>query len=134
MLFVMIGVSLLDVEFSGHLLFIIPVCIVCVVVSRFAGVWLSTLFVGKKKIPSSYSLTEFVTLMTWSALKGGLSLALAMSTVSFLEPEVYLLVLNTTYVTIFFTVIVQGLTVKTGYRKIEEHKARRMRQANLSVK
>lgn len=134
MLFVMIGVSLLDVEFSGHLLFIIPVCIVCVVVSRFAGVWLSTLFVGKKKIPSSYSLTEFVTLMTWSALKGGLSLALAMSTVSFLEPKVYLLVLNTTYVTIFFTVIVQGLTVKTGYRKIEEHKARRMRQANLSVK
>lgn len=134
MLFVMIGVSLLDIQFSVYLPFIVPVSILCVVLSRFMGVSLSTLFVGKKKIPSSYSLLEFVTLMTWSALKGGLSLALAMSTSEFLEPELYLLVLNTTYVTIFFTVIVQGLSVKLGYRKIEEHKARRMRRESLTEK
>lgn len=126
MLFVMIGISLLDVQVSEYLLLVIPIAIVCVILSRFGGVLLSTLFVGKYKIPSSYSLTEFVTLMTWSALKGGLSLALAMSTKEFLDPKVYLIVLNVAYITILFTVIGQGLTVKTGYRKIEEHKAKRI--------
>ena len=71
---------------------------------------------------------EFVSLMTWSALKGGLSLALAMSTRELLSQEVYLLVLNTAYITIFFTVVVQGLTVKKGYRIIERHKAERIRR------
>ena len=66
--------------------------------------------------------------MTWSALKGGLSLALAMSTRELLSQEVYLVVLNTAYVTILFTVVVQGLTVKKGYQLIEQHKARRVRR------
>lgn len=134
MLFVMIGISLLDVQLSSYLYFVIPAAIVCVILSRLAGVYLSTLFVGKRKIPSSYSLNEFVVLMTWSALKGGLSLALAMSTKSFLEPEIYLMVLNAAYVTIFFTVIGQGLTVKMGYRMIEERKAKRIRKFSLSRK
>ena len=71
---------------------------------------------------------EFVSLMTWSALKGGLSLALAMSTKGILDPDQYLIVLNTAYITIIFTVIVQGLTVKNGYLLIERHKAARIRK------
>ena len=127
-LFVMIGLSVLNVHISSHILFIVPVSIAAVILSRFAGVTLSSLLLGKHKIPSSYSLIEFVSLMTWSALKGGLSLALAMSTREMLGQETYLIVLNTAYVTILFTVVVQGLTVKKGYRLIEQHKARRVRR------
>lgn len=65
-------------------------------------------------------------LMTWSALKGGLSLALALGTAEFLPRETYLIVLNTAYITIFFTVLVQGLTTKKVYRAIENKKNRRI--------
>ncbi|HBA47449.1 MAG TPA: hypothetical protein DCZ91_06555 [Lachnospiraceae bacterium] len=127
-LFVMIGLSVLNVHVSSYILFIMPVAVLAVILSRFAGVALSSLLMGKHKIPSGYSLTEFVSLMTWSALKGGLSLALAMSTRELLEHETYLMVLNTAYVTILFTVVVQGLTVKKGYQLIERHKALRIRR------
>jgi len=127
-LFVMIGLSVLNVHISAYILFIVPVSIAAVILSRFLGVALSSILLGRNKIPSSYSLMEFVSLMTWSALKGGLSLALAMSMREILDQETYLLVLNTAYVTILFTVVVQGLTVKNGYRIIEQHKARRVRR------
>lgn len=128
-LFVMIGITVLNVSISKYAVFILVAGIICVIISRFVGVMIASLFAGRDKIPSSYSLMEFVMLMTWSALKGGLSLALAMSTKEFLLPEVYLIVLNTAYLTIFFTVIVQGLTVKNAYQAIERHKARRIKQA-----
>lgn len=127
-LFVMIGLSVMNVHISSYILYVVPVAVVAVILSRFAGVALSSLLLGKGRIPSGYSLMEFVSLMTWSALKGGLSLALAMSTRELLSQEAYLIVLNTAYITILFTVVVQGLTVKNGYRMIERHKARRIRR------
>ncbi|MCM1120140.1 MAG: sodium:proton antiporter [bacterium] len=127
-LFVMIGLSVMNVHISAHIVYVVPVAVVAVILSRFAGVALSSVLLGKGRIPSGYSLMEFVSLMTWSALKGGLSLALAMSTRELLSQETYLIVLNTAYVTILFTVVVQGLTVKNGYRMIERHKARRVRR------
>ena len=80
-----------------------------------------------KNIPGNYNLFEFVTLMTWSALKGGLSLALAFGTAEYLSHDIYNVFINVTYVTIFFTVLVQGLTVKKVYFTLEKHKAKRMK-------
>lgn len=127
-LFVMIGITVLDIQISPYIGFIVPAGICCVIISRFVGVGISSVLVGGKKLPSSYSWFEFVSLMTWSALKGGLSLALAMSTKEFLPEEVYIMVMNAAYVTIFFTVLVQGLTIKKVYRIIEKHKAIRIRE------
>lgn len=126
-LFVMIGLSLLSAQISSSILILIPAGIVIVIISRFAGVGLSGLCIGRV-IPGGYNLPEFVTLMTWSALKGGLSLALAMGTREFLTEDVYLIFMNIAYITIFFTVIVQGLTTKNVYLKIEQHKAKRLRK------
>lgn len=123
-LFVMIGLSLLDLELSPFIWALVPMTILMVVLSRFGGVFCSGLFLGKK-VPGNYNLPEFVMLMTWSALKGGLSLALAMSTKSILPPQLYSIVLNVAYITIFYTVIVQGLTMKKVYYRIEAHKANR---------
>ena len=123
-LFVMIGLMLLDIEICRYALIVIPAGIIILILSRAGGVFLSSVLTGRH-IPGNYSLKEFVVLMTWSALKGGLSLALAMQTSEFLEPEIYRLFINITYVTIFFTVLVQGLTIKTVYFRLEEHKLKR---------
>jgi len=65
-------------------------------------------------------------LMTWSALKGGLSMALAMETVDYLPEGINQIFTNVTYITIFFTVLVQGLTIKRLYYALEKHKAVRL--------
>ena len=66
--------------------------------------------------------------MTWSALKGGLSLALVLSTQESLPPSTYTILLDAAYLIILFTVIIQGMTTKNVYRVIERHKAKRIRK------
>lgn len=124
-LFVMIGLLVVNIKLCAFAAVVIPAAIIVIALSRAFGVFTSTLLTGKR-IPGNYNMTEYVILMTWSALKGGLSMALAMSTKEFLTPDVYNIFINVTYVTIFFTVLVQGLTVKKVYFALEKHKAKRM--------
>ncbi|MCR5221305.1 MAG: sodium:proton antiporter [Lachnospiraceae bacterium] len=126
-LFVMIGLYVLDVEISSFAPVVIPAAILIILLSRIIGVYVSSVLSGRK-IPGNYSLWEYVTLMVWSALKGGLSLALAIQTQSYLDPEVYKIFINVTYVTIFFTVLAQGLSIKKVYFMLEKHKAQRLHQ------
>lgn len=133
-LFVMIGLSLLGAKASSYLAFIIPASIIIGLVSRFAGVLTSGAITGKKNIPGNYSLTEYSALMTWTGLKGGLSLALAMSTAEFLGETEYLIAVNLAYATIFFTTIVQGLATKGVYQQIERKKSLRMRKESEAAK
>ena len=125
-LFIMIGLLVLDIEVSRYVAIIVPAAILILVLSRAIGVFISSILTGKN-IPGNYNLFEFVTLMTWSALKGGLSLALAFGTAEYLSHDIYNVFINVTYVTIFFTVLVQGLTVKKVYFALEKHKAKRMK-------
>ncbi len=127
-LFVMIGLLVLNVSVSRFAAVLIPASIVILIASRAAGVFMSSVLTGRH-IPGNYSLTEFVTLMTWAALKGGLSLALAMGTKEYLSPEVYDVFINVTYISIFFTVLVQGLTVGKVYKGLEKHKLERQKGA-----
>ena len=126
-LFVMIGLLVLDIELSRYVWIVAPASILILVISRAAGVFMSSLMTGRR-IPGNYNLREFVTLMTWAALKGGLSLALAVGTEEYLPHDIYNIFINVTYAAIFFTVLVQGLTVGGVYRRLEKHKlARQMR-------
>ena len=74
---------------------------------------------GKKNIPNKYSLRDFTKLMTFSALRGGLSLAMALSSAAILKENDYNLVLNITMITILFTTIVQGMLISYVYKRIE---------------
>ena len=125
-LFVMIGLLALDINISRYATIVIPVSIMILILSRAIGVFISSILT-KNNIPGNYSLKEFVILMTWSALKGGLSLALAFGTAEYLDNDVYNIFINVTYVTIFFTVLVQGLTVRRVYFALEKHKADRLK-------
>ena len=124
-LFVMIGLVVLGTPLSKYILIIAPVALVSLLISRACGVTVSTVLTGHN-IPGNYNLPEFVALMTWSALKGGLSLALALETAEYLPQPVYEIFLNVAFVTIFFTVLVQGLTVRRVYGGLEKHKAKRL--------
>ncbi|MCR4807463.1 MAG: sodium:proton antiporter [Lachnospiraceae bacterium] len=126
-LFVMIGMMVLNIRISRYAAVVIPAALLILILSRALGVWVSSVLT-RNNIPGNYSLKEFVTLMTWSALKGGLSLALAIGTVEYLDRDVYNIFINVTYVTIFFTVLVQGLTIKRVYFALEKHKADRLRK------
>ena len=67
------------------------------------------------KLPDNYNKPGFTLLFTWGGLKGGLCIALAMSTFSMLTKEEYHIILGCTYAIVFFTTIIQGLTVKKVY-------------------
>lgn len=127
-LFVMIGLSVLGADICNAFAVIIPATLFALITSRFIGVSMSTLLTGRR-IPGGYNLTEFSCLMTWSALKGGLSLALAMQTVSLFDDELFKIILTATYTAIFFSVLVQGLTVKNVYFALEDHKTKRIHGA-----
>ena len=132
-LFVMIGLMVLDLEISKYILVIAPAAIIINVLARSFGVSVSSLLTGKKHIPGNYNVPEYVALMTWSALKGGLSLALAIGTQEFLAPDIYVVFMDVTYITIFFTVLVQGLTVGKVYFALEKHKSDRMMSKRKSA-
>ncbi len=129
-LFVMIGLLVLNAELSRYVAILIPASIIVLIISRSAGVFISTVMTGKH-IPGNYNLTEFVTLMTWAALKGGLSLALAVGTKEYLPHDIYVVFINVTYISIFFTVLVQGLTVGKVYVRLERKKLARQKRRNL---
>ena len=128
-LFVMIGLLVLNMKLSPYAPLIIPLALLILIFSRGTGVLVSTVLTGKH-IPGNYSLREFVILMTWSALKGGLSMALAIETAEYLPEPVYQIFSNVAYTTIFFTVLVQGLTIKRVYFALEKQKAVRLTRRN----
>lgn len=125
-MFVMIGLLVLNMPVSRYLPVLLPAAALINIAARSFGVSVSSILTGKRHIPGNYNIREYVILMTWSALKGGLSLALAFSTREFLPEEIHIIFLNVTYITIFFTVLVQGLTVKRVYYALEKHKIDRM--------
>ena len=57
-------------------------------------------------------------------------MALALETAEYLPDEVYQIFTNVAYVTIFFTVLIQGLTIKRVYFALEKHKALRLSKRN----
>jgi len=134
-LFVLIGLSVLTITFDLKSLWLSVAAIIITIASRAIGVFLSTLAVGKKQIPMGYNTCEYTALMTWSGLRGGLSLALIMSTKALFSeaPIIYTELLDVTYIVILFTVIVQGLTSAKVYRLIEKHKIKRFSKTRSNI-
>ena len=77
------------------------------------------------KIPDGYDRFNFVKLLTWGGLRGGLCVALAMSTRDMLNEQTYYIILGGTYAIVFFTTVVQGLTMTPVYRRISRSVAKR---------
>lgn len=103
-LFVLIGMEMLILTFKGSYVLAGLIAIPLILLCRYMSLWLPIKFYNKK--------LEFVPhtnlIMTWGGLRGGISIALALSLTPEMHKDLFLVV---TYVVVAFSIIGQGLSV-----------------------
>ena len=118
-LYVMLGLSFVPIVQMPHVRGLVLIAILCNWIGRGGSVAISTPFM--KGIPDDYSWKQFTALLTWGGLRGGLCIALAMSTKPMLDSNTYRLILGGTYAIVFFTTVVQGLSMRKVYGWIKKN-------------
>lgn len=112
-LFVMIGMEMLVLTFRLDYILAGLIAIPLVLLSRYVSLWLPIKFFDKK--------LEFVKhtnlIMTWGGLRGGISIALALSLTPEMDRELFLVI---TYVIVVFSIIGQGLTVGPVIKRLSK--------------
>lgn len=114
-LFVMIGMEMLVLTFEKSYIIAGLLGIPIVLLARFVSLWGPIKFFDKK--------LEFVPntniIMTWGGLRGGISIALALSLTQEMYKELFLVI---TYIIVAFSIIGQGLTVEPIVKKLTKQK------------
>ena len=103
-LFVLIGLELLIVEISNTILIIAIILIFILLLIRYISVWMPSLLIRFKERIDSRTLF----ILTWGGLRGGISIALALSIPTDYNKEIWVTI---TYVIVCFSILVQGLTI-----------------------
>ncbi|NNE56701.1 MAG: sodium:proton antiporter [Hellea sp.] len=114
-LFLLIGLELLvlfggEDAFSSSFIWMTLLCIPLILLARFTAVSIPMRFLGLFKTFTKGAIP----VLTWGGVRGGISVALALS----LPPSEYKpLILTATYGVVVFSIIVQGLTIKKVVEK-----------------
>lgn len=122
-LYVILGLSFLHILQMPYVLLLSLLAVAANLAARAGSLGISTLFI--RELPDGYDRLSFIKLLTWGGLRGALSVALAMSTRPMLETDTYYIVMGGTYAIVFFTTIVQGMTMQRVYQGIEKNIAKR---------
>ncbi len=105
-LFVLIGMEILVLTFEENYILAGIIAVPVVLLSRYVSLWLPIQYFTKR--------LDFVPrtnlIMTWGGLRGGISIALALSLTPAMHRELFLVI---TYVIVLFSIIGQGLTVES---------------------
>jgi CPA1 family monovalent cation:H+ antiporter len=104
-LFVLIGLELFAVKLTGGNILPGIISIPIALFSRFASIGMPVCLLRLRKKFSPGALR----IMTWGGLRGGISVALALSLPAGHERD---LILTMTYTVVVFSILVQGLTIK----------------------
>lgn len=115
-LYVMLGLSFCQILLMPKVVLLSVLAIIINLIGRSGSVGVAALFSGT--LPDGYDKKSFVKLLTWGGLRGGLSVALAMSTREMVSQDVYYIILGGTYAIVFFTTVIQGMTMTKVYNKI----------------
>ena len=107
-LFLLMGLELIVVPFHARFLLAGLLAVPLVLVSRWTSVAVVLLPGLIRKVGLCPELFAPIHILTWGGLRGGLSLALALSLPAF---EARGLLLTTTYVVVVFAIVVQGLSM-----------------------
>ncbi len=111
LLFVLLGLELLILVFEGRFLVLGLLAIPLVLFARFIAVGAPIVLMRRWRTFT----TGAVRVLTWGGLRGGISIALALSLPGGEERD---LILTVTYVVVVFSIAVQGLTVGPLMRKL----------------
>jgi len=114
-LFVLIGLEILILPFEQSYIIAGLIAIPVILAARFVSLGIPIRFYKKK--------LEFVPntglIMTWGGLRGGISIALALTLTKEMSSDPFLII---TYIVVIFSIIVQGLSIgKVANKLIGEH-------------
>jgi len=110
LLFVLIGMELLIIRSNITIIIISVLLIVVILGTRFFSIWLPSIIIRlKEKIPRSTLIV-----LTWGGLRGGISIALALSVPDHLNKGILVTI---TYIVVCFSILVQGLTISKVAKK-----------------
>lgn len=110
-LFLLIGFEMLVIRFNSTLLWLGCISIVVVLVARLVSVALP---ISVLKYSRTFEKNA-IPILTWGGLRGGISVALALSLPQSSFSEVFVAV---TYIIVLFSIIVQGLTIGKFAKKL----------------
>lgn len=111
-LFMLMGLEMLIIKIDNTVLIIGAICIVVTLTAR----WVSVV------IPISLLRYKFkfernaIAILTWGGLRGGLSVAMALSLSTAMHRDEFLLI---TYMIVVFSIVVQGLTIGKLAKKLK---------------
>ncbi len=110
-LFVFIGLQFIEISYTARIELVSAIAVVIALLARFISLWIPAQVVRwKEKIT-----LNTITVLTWGGLRGGISIALALSLKPEFGKDIWL---SITYVIACFSIFVQGLTVgKMKYTK-----------------
>ena len=108
-LFVMVGLELLRLEFDRTFAWAAALAVPAVLAARFVSVGIGALLPGlRAEFPP-----RVVALLTWGGLRGGISVALALALPASPHRDA---IITVTYVVVLFSILVQGLTLSRALR------------------
>jgi CPA1 family monovalent cation:H+ antiporter len=113
LLFVMIGMEMLVLTLGKNYVYAGLLAIPIILMCRYVSLWIPIKFFAKRLdfVPKTNLI------MTWGGLRGGISIALALSLTTEMHRELFLVI---TYVVVVVSIIGQGLTVEPIVKKFTQ--------------
>jgi len=111
MLFVMIGMEMLVLTFEESYIYAGLLAIPIILMCRYISLWLPIRIFSK---PLDF-VPKTNLIMTWGGLRGGISIALALSLTANMQRELFLVI---TYIVVVVSIVGQGLTVEPIIKKL----------------
>lgn len=112
-LFVMIGMEILVLTYNSQFILAGLLCVPTLLLARYLSLMLPIKLYAKKLdfVPNTNLI------MTWGGLRGGISIALALSLTQDMHRDLFLVI---TYIIVVFSIIGQGLTVGNLIKKLSK--------------
>lgn len=111
LLFVMIGMEMLVLTLGKNFVYAGLLAVPIILMCRYISLWIPIKFFAKRLdfVPKTNLI------MTWGGLRGGISIALALSLTKDMHRELFLVI---TYIVVVVSIIGQGLTVEPIIKKL----------------
>jgi CPA1 family monovalent cation:H+ antiporter len=110
-LFLLIGVEMLVLPFNRLFILLGLICFPITLLARYLSVLIP---ISLLRYRTAFEKNA-IAILTWGGLRGGIPVALALSVPREMHGELFVVI---TYITVLFSIIVQGLTIKKVVKKL----------------